>query len=203
MIRNIKVLGLALVAVLAMSAVAASAASAGNFTSSAEVTSLVAGQTVTHEFVTNTGVVVCEEAHFTGEQSGTTVETVTVAPEYNGCEFQELFTVSVSENGCEYVFHASSATEGTVDIAGCNESVPYIQVGNLLTCRVRVQEQNGRGPVEYEDLGNNVAVLSKVEGLVYSESGAACKGGAVNNGTYNGSSEVKGNGGAANLGVES
>ena len=202
MIRNLKVLGLALVAVLAMGAIAASAASAGSFTSDAAVTNIVAGQVGEHEFVTNTGVVVCEVAHFTGEQEGETTATVTSSPLYTECEFQGLFSITVSVNGCDYVFHASSATEGTTDIAGCNESVPYIQVGSLATCRVRVQQQNGIGPISYTEVGNNVEINSEAEGISYSESGLFCAGGAVNNGKYFGLSVAEGNEGSANLGVE-
>lgn len=66
-----------------------------------------------------------------------------------------------------------------------------------------MHEQNGRGPVEYEDLGNNVAVAPSITGIAYTEVGPLCPGGAVKNGTYSGLSEVEGNSGAANLGVES
>ena len=219
MLRNIKVLGLALVAVLAMSALAASVASASveatEFTSTAAETALVAGQVGVHEFVTNTGVVVCEVAHFTGEGKSKAEPTQTIAPAYSECEFEGLFNVTVSVNGCKYKFNVNQVVEGesvvnkgSVAITGCNESVPYIQVGSLATCRVRVGEQTV-GSSTFEVVGSNLKVTAETTGIEYTDSGLFCveedeEGNPlpVNNGTYNGISVAVGNGEAASLSVD-
>lgn len=66
--RNFKTLALALIAAFAISAMVTSTASAVQFHSAEEETHLAGGQEETHELVVNTGVVVCEEASFTGVQ---------------------------------------------------------------------------------------------------------------------------------------
>lgn len=193
MMRNLKALGLALVAVFAMSALASSTASA-TFHSSLENTSLSGEQTETHEFTVNTGVVVCGVAKFSGFQEKTTAETVSIVPEYKECEFQELFEVTVNVNGCDYVFHASSETEGTVDIATCGAN-KYIQVGSVFTCRVRVPEQEGKGPISYATEGKGQKVTAAVTNLTYEETGLFCSGEGGENGEYSGPSVVTGKSG--------
>jgi hypothetical protein len=198
MIRNLKVLGLALVAVFAMSAVAASASSAAQFHSEGANTTFSGGQTTQHRFGTTTGTVICSTASFSGEAANATEESLTITPVYSGCEFEELFEVTVNTNGCKYTFHASSATNGTVDIKGCGTN-KYIQVGSTLTCRVRVPEQNGISAVMYTNEGSGanrkVLVTAEVTNLRYEESGLFCanSGTSMENGTYTGSTLVSGN----------
>lgn len=204
MVHRLKVLGLVLTAMLALGVLSASAASAAEFFSSAEATEFEAGQEGVHELVTNTGVVTCEVVHFTGVQEGAVAETMTLSPSYSECEFEELFGITVSVNGCDYVFSAENETEGEAEIANCNESVPYIQWGSLATCRVRISQQV-IPRVTYKRTFSNWfrrEVIYEWVVIIYAESGLFCAGGPVNNGTYSGISQVVGNGESAELWIE-
>lgn len=173
-----------------------------NFYSDEASTELVGGQVGEHEFVTNTGVVVCEVAHFTGELAEHESETIILQPAYTECEFQELFGITVSTNGCGYEFSITEGANGDTSIVECNSSVPYVQMGSLATCRVRFEEQSGKDSIEYDEIGFSLEILTMVEGLSYSESGLFCSGGEVENGTYNGLTVLSGYGEfTANLGV--
>lgn len=194
MLGKIKALGLALVAVLAIGALGASGASATEFHSSAEVTEFSGTQEGVHDIVVNTGVIECEEEHFTGEVVGEEVEKDTFAmealvlhPEYTECEFRELFEVEIVSHECDFVFHASSSSEGSMDIDNCYAAEPYIQIGSLTTCRVRIEEQEALALIDYAVLVEVFLIITfEIEEMTYSESGLFCTGGSVDNGTYDG-----------------
>jgi hypothetical protein len=126
MIRNLKVLGLALVAVFAMSAVAASAASAQNgiFTSDGPAT-LTGTNTEPTKPLENSLTafgkpVTCPNALYTGHEVGSTTKGVpngateiTLTPHYGVCAV-EAFPATVDMNGCDYVL-ALRATTGIAD----------------------------------------------------------------------------------------
>jgi len=123
MIRNLKVLGLALAAVFALSAVAASAASAANgkITSTGPVT-LVGEEDGTNALTSgiNSSVVECPTSIVTGHATLTTAQTeagskhepipsgassATVTPHYVGCKAlsgTEEHKATVTMNGCDY-----------------------------------------------------------------------------------------------------
>jgi hypothetical protein len=117
MIRNLKFLGLALVAVMAMSAMVASAASADLFNSEKENTTLTGTQEKHLEggvekndrFITAGGILECTSATYKGTQATKTSSTVTVAPTYSGCTFTGL-AATVKTNECTYVFSLIGAT---------------------------------------------------------------------------------------------
>ncbi|MGC1853647.1 MAG: hypothetical protein WA687_14585 [Solirubrobacterales bacterium] len=131
MIRNLKALGLALVAMLALSAVAASAASAqqGKLTADGPVT-LTATETGTpindNFFRNNTGTkVTCPGSTYTGHKYNVTPHgliasgetTATVTPKYaTHCtaHIPILGTrpATVTMNSCDYVFHIGNTTPG-------------------------------------------------------------------------------------------
>ncbi|HET8863740.1 MAG TPA: hypothetical protein VFM94_10880 [Solirubrobacterales bacterium] len=131
MIRNLKVLGLALVAVFAMSSLVASAASAGQ---------LGAGSGLGEEDVTLTGVETkggpdpnaftafggkteCPETIYTGHEPEITphqflvlpAPEVTVTPHYKGCVTTDAggnkFSTTVDMNGCDYLLTVGETTE--------------------------------------------------------------------------------------------
>jgi hypothetical protein len=126
MIRNLKVVGLALVAVLALSAVAASAASAqnGTITSTGNYTltaTEIAGKT---NAMTAFGLAVsCEGSTYTGHKFNVTphtfipndVSTFTITPKYNQPKCKSLSgPTTIDMNGCDYVIHIG-LTNGTAD----------------------------------------------------------------------------------------
>ena len=177
MTRNLKALGLALVAVFAFSAMAASAASAspadfkiasGSGTASAE-------GTTTQEFVTDKGTkLTCVEAEGKSSVEGTatvgseqqgSITTVTAA--YNNCHATILkIPTTVDMNGCQFRFNAGrlvsdtagttaasgNTATGSVDIVNCNEKTPGITItvgAEGKTCHIDVPEQNGIESVHY------------------------------------------------------
>ena len=115
MTRNLKALGLALLAVFALSAVAASAASAANdvFTSSAAATDLT-GHSEEPAFEIPEGAgVKCETATYAGTVEGEEVEEVTVHPVYEGnCLTAETFPTTVDTHGCDFILTGDTDANG-------------------------------------------------------------------------------------------
>ena len=122
--RNLKTLGLALVAAFALSAVVASAASAetAHFT----VQGIGAGETAgvkgtqvgspTNTFTKNGLTMTCATATVTGKALSTGPEpsTITLEPTYSGCHVVIAGltkTVTVTMNGCAYIYRATKNTE--------------------------------------------------------------------------------------------
>src|SRR3982750_3566586 len=117
MTRNLKALGLALVAVFAMTAVLSSAAQA-----QIKVTTGVSPAWLTGEAVNHTGIASAKTHTFTltGGQVLTCTEpkfhatvkngdtSITIVPTYNNCDAKigvEVFKTTVTMNDCDYVFH--------------------------------------------------------------------------------------------------
>lgn len=119
MIRNLKALGLALVAVFALSAVAASAASAqqGVLTSDGPVTLDMTETGVGQNATTMFGEKIeCQGTIYTGHQYNVTphmpipgpTTTITVTPHYNNANctaFPGPTKATITMNGCDFVFH--------------------------------------------------------------------------------------------------
>jgi hypothetical protein len=166
MIRKIKALGLALVAVFAMSAVVASAASAANGT----LTTFPAGSTVIasgvqvgeHVFTLTDQplqpTVKCKKAVFDGvgtnsEAAGKN-ETVVVTPTYNECTAFSL-PATVEHDGCTYVLHTKETTgkggwHVTTDLVCPEGKAMTIKTA---TCEVQVAEQKGLTTSEVTNSG--------------------------------------------------
>lgn len=192
--------GVALFAAFLASLLMVPGASAASFHSDAEATLLVAGQVEEHEQGFDLGVIVCEVVHFTGEQLEQTTEELVLSPLYTRCEFSGLWELTINLNGCDYVYTASSETEGSRAIAGCGTN-KYIQFGSLSTCRVRIPEQSGNGAVHYQNVGNSIEFNTELVNIEYTEAGIFCAGTGGVNGTYYGISEMYGNEEAAKLWV--
>ena len=119
--RNLKALGIALVAVFAMSALAASSASAVvkhhfDSTSTTENT-WVTGED--HEgankFITPAGAITCKEVHYYGTQAGNTVTAVTVTPKYGECT-SPVGPVTVTNEGCQYLLTGETDENGHAQV---------------------------------------------------------------------------------------
>lgn len=125
MIRNLKALGLALVAVFAMSAMAASAASAQGSLSSDGPVTLVGEETPGANVLTGPlGEVACPKSKYTGHKYDATphelipkegATTATITPHYaTVCSAKIPILGSrpatVTMNGCDYVFHVGATT---------------------------------------------------------------------------------------------
>jgi hypothetical protein len=104
MTRNIKALGLALVAVFAMSAVAASSASALHFVSGAGIAKVDGAQVGVNVFTANGSPIECDEATFSGTVVATTTTEQTITPTYKKCRFaSKTENATVDMNGCAFI----------------------------------------------------------------------------------------------------
>jgi hypothetical protein len=122
MIRNLKVLGLALVAVFAMSAMAASGASAqtnGKFTSDGPATldGVNTGEELENSLTAFGQETTCPNATYTGHEVGSLTNGVpnnagsaTITPHYGLCNTTPGFRTTVDMNECDYVFHLGETT---------------------------------------------------------------------------------------------
>jgi hypothetical protein len=216
MIRNLKVLGLSLVAMVALGATMASGAIAAEFHSNAANTVLKGVSTNDHVFDAAGSTITCTEAEFNGTQVGETAPDVTMTASYGGCSVSILgfkIGANVEMNGCAYTFHANGEV-GVVDKPGsaegaCAAAPITYQVSNFLgECDVKVGPQENLNAVTYlgttaTERGGKITVESNVSNIVGTASGNLCpEAGPFTNGRYTqGSAVVEGNGGAAAIWV--
>lgn len=230
MTRNVKALGLALVAVFAMSAVVAQGAAAVDhtFTSNAAKTFLTATQEGNHVLKGGELESICKKASFTGEQSGETADKVSVKPSYSECEVPGLGGVTVVNSGCSYEFDSDTTTNPANTTAGESGIVNLkCTAGASITidgpgCDIIFGEKHGANVVNQELHGvkykddaenaNAITVEAHNFGIKYTTTGAFCfligkaNGGTYSDGTYLGNATVTGfkNAGhteVANLGI--
>ena len=171
MVRNLKILSLALVAVFAMSALVASAASAkkaywfNSDTNAADWTKLSGSQIVAtpDTFVVDAGTLSCTTVTYSGSTSATTTNTITLTPTYAGCTLKPLpGTMTFHTNGCSYDFQADGQTtngDGTVNgkfdtntTIVCptttspshvtHEIVVTVVLAGVSKCTIHIEEQN-------------------------------------------------------------
>jgi hypothetical protein len=195
MTRNLKVMGLAVVAALALTAVVASAASAAEFHSSTTNTKITGAQTTTHQFVTDPGTVTCKKATFSGEQAAKTAASITITPSYTECTLATIFgniAVTVNFNGCDYTFDAT----GLVHIE-CPAGKNVVVSGPGCTVTVPAQTVN---KVSYSNTGvagaRDIDVNAEASKIKYSYTGFTCgSGSGTENGTYTGLTTVQGSSG--------
>lgn len=216
MTRNLKALGLALVAVFAMSVAAASAASAAELTATNgdgehETGSLHAVQNESNkdklglpELATT-----CSTSTATGEVPGGTASELTLIPTYHGCTTGGLVT-HVSMNGCDYLLHAGESIgedkyKVTADIKCSEENEITLTVTNLFqtksTCTIHIPGQEVGGSGILTDLTDGTVELEgEFEKITYnaeSISGVGCLGnaGEHNNAVYTGTTIAEDTGG--------
>jgi hypothetical protein len=194
---NLKILGLALVAVFAMCAVAAGSASAAKYHSEIKTTTTHSHTTSEHIFHTNVGTVVCKttttHSHETGTEAAAndwTTTTAKSAPTYSSCTAFG-FTAEVKMNGCEYEFGEPNASNEAHSNVICPAG-KTIEIKAIGFCTMTVGAQTGTtGAVTFTNEGSgntrSVKAVSAVSGIVY---GGNC--GSGTNGTYTGTTVNKG-----------
>jgi len=218
MLRNLRVLALALTMAVALSATALA-----NFDSEVEVTKLSGGQSTTHEFTVAAGSTTCEEASFPGESIGVlsggayTISELIIKPVYSKC-----FTVVLGEkrvldlnmNGCDYLFKSGATTEsgtkvhGTVDVVCPAGQSIDIQITGAEICTVRVPAQTAVAGITYHNIGTeserDVVTTTSISTLEYTQHGFLCPGNSFSstktfkNGKYIGTTTEIGKNGAGN-----
>jgi hypothetical protein len=193
MIRNLKSLGLALVAVLAMSAFVASAASAApEFTASAYPATSTGSNTKGSEAFTLDGTSVLCDSHFVSNKLEAANSTLTVSPTYTNCEAFGFISADVTVEGCTYVFHATELVSAGVynhhvDVVCPTGKSIKIEAG---TCVAEVKAQTNRTTVKTTNLKDgtvtvepNVSVSTTVTNDGF---GCPLAGTGTRNATYHG-----------------
>jgi hypothetical protein len=207
MIRNPKILGLALVALFAFSSVAASAASAANglLTSDGPATldaTEIAGQL--NAFTAFGGEVKCPGSTITGHEVGSTTKGVpsgssnaTLTPTYNQANCLAIISgsshkLTITMNGCDYALHLGE-TNGVADtykstldvICPAGASIitdAYFAAGNenLKVCESTIGPQTARaGGTVKDTTTGDLEVRGTYTNIAMSQTGAGCVGGAT------------------------
>lgn len=201
MTRNLKALGLALIAAFAMSAIGASSAAASFplFHSEAEDTVLTGsqGQIVANILTTDLGELKCKDVKFIGTMPVFTTSTMTLQPKYEQCKLGEENAV-VTENSCAFVFHLGESTEpieAQMDI----ECVDGDQiVVHTEGCTTTIPPQAGLKKATFtnegEETTRSVVADLNIEEIHYVEHGEGCASETetTENGTYTGKITVTG-----------
>lgn len=206
MIRNLKALGLALIAVLAMGALVAGNASAAGerFHSEKELT-ILTGENETgniHVFKSGSLEIKCTTAKFAGTSKGVSAgandfvaTTVTVHPTYTGCS-DNIFggTDTVDTAGCNYVFSSeTNATKHLPTEISCTTGTA-IKV-TAPGCTLSFGTQKNGGGVSSANEGSSTTrdtTTNSTTTATFTKSGFAC--GLVSGtvGEYSGATTMKG-----------
>jgi hypothetical protein len=197
MIRNLKVLGLAITAVLAIGAMMASAATAAEFTASEYPAQITGSNTKGSEvFSTEGGDVECN-SHFISASQNAASSTLTVTPAYTSCEAFGFLSATVNTEGCTYVFHATEGSAGVykshVDVnCPAGQSIKV----TASTCKAEIKAQTGLTTVKTTNItegadAGKVTVQPEVSSIAYTvtQDGFLCPFGGTgnkNDGTYTG-----------------
>jgi hypothetical protein len=200
MIRTLRILMLAGMALAAVSAFGSTGAQAAEFHCSVEPCTFtlkpdgtVPSKTAHHVFIVNTkagGVLesvssTCNELSGHGTSSTKTTTDVTATSLiYTGCTFNGQAS-TVTMNGCKYTFKSA----GTVSIVGC-ESGKKIEI-TIAGCVAKIGEQEPTSTVTYHDAGTTKeqmtvsAVVTKIKGeLVGTKANCGATPGAFEEGEY-------------------
>ena len=216
MIRNLKVLGLAVVAIFAMSAMVASAASASYWFKSdaaAGKTTTLKGEQIKREiskevfandeFTTTAGIVKCTAATYTGSAVGPTQTSVTLHPVYTGCTAFG-FTAEVTTTGCNYVFDVTAtnfAATTTIECETGKEITVVAKLAGVTKCTVHIGAQDaGTITLTNATKGSGVkdihADINIASGISYTETAGtgagACANGGAATGSYIGTATISG-----------
>ena len=198
MTRNLKALGLALVAMFAMSAVASSAASAEVlFHSEASETTLTGTALNNQVFSVGEGeseqAVVCEKIDVDATVSGTTNTSINVAPKYTECEAESL-TAHVYFNSCYYEFTSHGSVHVRCGTTGDKIEVRVTFLGERQCLDIPAQTP-GVSTVDYTNGGEgttrDITLNSTAAGISYTKTGL-CGSGSGTDGRYSGEVTITG-----------
>jgi len=194
MIRNLKVLLAAAMALAAFGALSATAHAAEEFHCSVQPCRYTAsvdgtGATAHHVFIIKnaggeTGSITCTS--FTGEGTTTTKTTVELTLQnikYGGCKINGVSEVNVRMNSCDYLFTAANgATVAGAEVHIFCTSTPHIEIEIVPTkCIFEVTPQTATG-IHYHNIGTpgttstevTVEAAVPVSGVEVKSAGAGC-----------------------------
>lgn len=194
--RQLRLLGLTLLAVVAGGSAVATGAQAGVFTAGAYPATLT-GQTVggPHTLTTELGAMGCEP-RFHGEQAGPSPE-ITLSLLYGTSCGIGGFQVHFIPNGCDYQLHAGAtlfedAVGGFMDVKCPAGNRINIEITSFPICRITIPEQFALASITYTNrtLAKDVDVDFNVIGLEYELDPGCPVVGFFNNGEYTGTTTL-------------
>jgi hypothetical protein len=208
MVRNIKILGLAILVIAATGIVAASVAQAGigelhiETGPNADITGEQTEQLVSK--YTASGIETkCTQTLFEGTAPGavagqTTVTELTLTPQITGCTSFFGSSSTVNMNGCKYtVTGGVSELTASIDITGCTAGKAIEIVSSL--CTIKTPAQTGLAHIVFANAAGppkDVNAQFTIQGLTYEFSaGSFCpeaKGVIHHDGDYTGKVTFKG-----------
>lgn len=207
MLRDLKFLGVALVAALGMGAMGSASASAEPFlfkSTSAHTT--LNGEGEGTKMTVQGGTVECEEASFNGTMAEEILGGITLTAGYENCTaFGGLAEAEVTMNGCVYVFEPKTKESSNYEVEGlidCEEGeaiVVTVEIAGVTKCTVHIGAQEELETVTVEQKGSpgQIQASLTMTGIEYSQTAGlglgACET-AENeaNGTYESAATVTG-----------
>ena len=199
--RNLKILGLALVAMFAMSAVGASMASADELTSELNQAVQMHGEkhpNFTDVFETTAGNTQCSSVTYHIGTVTVPPTTIRATPTYSGCTSSGIPAV-IDTNGCHFLFHVTggSSTVGdvTVECPSGKDITVTVSLAGTIKCTVHVPPQTLTGdPVTYTNIGSGttreITVDVNAHGIQYTHTAGtgigACTTGSGVTGAFKG-----------------
>lgn len=197
MIRNIKALGLALIAVTAMSSVAVSAAQAApgelhvHENTKAVLTATITPNTI-HKLAIGTGSPVeCTTASLEGTvenathgspQPSITVTEATVTATYSGCQFLGG-GATVRMNGCKYKLVGTAVLTSQAQVIGCTAGKQIEIIAGGGACTITIGAQAALPHVTYQHVVHantketDAVAHATVSGIAYTRDGFFCPSG--------------------------
>ncbi|HET9591425.1 MAG TPA: hypothetical protein VFP17_00790 [Solirubrobacterales bacterium] len=200
--RQLRLLGLAVLALVATGAVSASGAQAGLFTAGAFPATITGSIVAPHELGTDLGTMECEPT-LDGELAAA-VEELTLTPIYGNTCHLGMKEVDVNNNGCDFVVHATAtagenAVEGKLDIVCPENNAMDFQVTSNPVCHLTVPAQANLGTLTYTNhpMAKDVDLDFNIVELVYRLDNNCPFAGNHANGIYRGVSTLKADHGGA------
>jgi hypothetical protein len=193
MIRNLKALGLALIALGALGAVMASGASAaGERFHCEKAPCIITGESeAPHVFAANVPVT-CSKAFFKGTQANLTETTQEVHPTYSGCEFLEE-PATVDTNECDYVFESETTAAGHLPVSIKCTGSSKISV-TTSACNLSFGSQANTGGIKVVNGGSGTSrdtTVTSTTGATFTKAGPFCFLVSGTTGTYSGPTTTK------------
>jgi hypothetical protein len=204
MTRNLKVLGLAVVAMLSLSAMVATGAqaAAGELHIGANPAWVTADQTTQHVFTIAGVPIKCEKAHF--ESTTTTPQStkhIVFKPSYQASDQVEGETCTlagvlsrVTTGTCSYTFSGTAEKTATVSVIGCTAGNEIKIEVTASGCTVTVGNQATAGHVTFVKGATNDLVGQNTISGITSVGSATCPvgiRGTITTGTYTGTETIR------------
>ncbi len=203
--RKLKVLGVALFAILTMS-VAVAAAQAEKFTSATYPAKITGEQVWPHEFQTTHAGVECEVTKFSGEMTAAS-ETLTLTPTYEKCLVGGAIPATVDMNGCDFLIHTTSVD--SVDVVCPTTLINLKLITDAIDitvpatgCTMVIPEQTGLHTISMVNRPDGtITAFVHLSSIKYSQN-SKCPGGELSEdagGSYDGEVDFAGNKGAISI----